>query len=1141
MSPGSEFLDWLERRIGERTPAAVVRFGDGEASTLEASRDVGSMEIATRRLGRESGLRFPPDTVLEIGRAVARALEEADALGFHFSSGDQPMNRLTSLYLERLAAGGKPALLSSPHLHHAILDRLPGLLAGRRVSAISCRDVKPVLEGEWGLDDVVVYQVPSQSSARDLDGAYEAVMHDIPIWPDRIAELRSELTVRERGEVFLVGAGMFGKDLCIDIREKGGLAIDLGSALDRIVGKVARGPARYVRLLHLQGMSPAEIVGHLEDRGRAEVDPEKIQRITEKSPYLVSNPHDPSTLLRVEKMAVDPEASRARLEEELGSTQKEARRLGRRLETLDRERAARVALIEALETEVARAAGSRSFRYGHGTMRHISNWLLRRPARQSGLDAAAGLLEEARRDLAKQGPRSGAARQRSPAEPTRPLEDRPRPTRKPFAAERARLATETEETLRKSFEARYEAIFGPSGEAAIDPVDLSGPLPRDRRGMLLGCAADSEPAHPGVDVVVCVRDASEEVRTCLWSLLHSATRPFHLIVVDDGSGPETAAMLETLAEREPEIELIRNEGPEHGYTRAANIGLRASTGAHVVLLNSDTIVSPFWLERIVACAESDSRIGVVGPLSNAATHQSLPAVTKDGRWAVNELPAWLTVDSMALLVAELSGRERPRVPFVNGFCYAIGREAIERVGLFDEDLFGSGYCEENDFSIRLRDAGLSLALADDAYVFHSKSRSYTSAGRDDVAQRNYKLFLEKHGEERVRNLLAELEDIGELGDLREASAAATATEEATVEAFRAANPDPLEVLFVLHGMPERSGGGVHSVYQETKGLRRLGVPARIAIAADATERARDSYADADDLFVPFDGEGELAQRAANADVVVATHYTTVAMVGRLHARYGGFMPAYYAQDYEPFFADAGSAQLIDAVDSYTAIPGQCVFAKTHWLRNLIGQLHGVEVAKVEPSLDRELFSTEGRKKRADGPVRIAAMIRPRTPRRQPVLTLDALGDLAAKFGRDVEVTTFGCPVESVKALGRRLHGPHLGLLTREQVADLLKRSDVFLDASTYQAFGRTAIEAMACGCTVVAPRIGGAAEFVEDERNGLLADTLQPLSVSRALDRLIKDADLLDELQAGAVAEAGKHSILRAALSEYALFARALA
>jgi GT2 family glycosyltransferase len=708
------------------------------------------------------------------------------------------------------------------------------------------------------------------------------------------------------------------------------------------------------------------------------------------------------------------------------------------------------------------------------------------------------------------------------------------------------LAGLREESLRRGFAARYAELFERGGAAPLRADELNAPLPRDRCGVLLGSAADSEPEHPGVDVVVCVRDALEDVRTCLWSLLHSATRPFHLIVVDDGSGPETAATLAELARREPELELIRNDGPEHGYTRAANIGLRASTGAHVVLLNSDTVVSPGWLERIVACAESDGHIGVVGPLSNAATHQSLPATTEDGRWAVNELPAWMPVDAMALLVAELSGRERPRVPFVNGFCYSLTRAAIEAVGLFDEELFGSGYCEENDFCVRARDAGFLAALADDAYVFHAKSRSYTSAGRDQVARRNYELFLGKHGEERVRGMLAEWDEVTELESLREATAIATSDEGATADAFRAATPEPLAVLFVLHGMSEGSGGGVHSIYQETQGMRRLGVPARIAITAEAMDRARASYADAEQLFVPYGGEAELGPLAAAADVVVATHYTTVGMVGRLRDRYGDFLPAYYAQDYEPFFVEPGSNGLIEALDSYTAVPGQLVFAKTHWLRNLIGHLHGIEVAKVEPSLDRELFNAAGRAEgaeatgngRAAAPVRVAAMIRPRTPRRQPVLTLDTLAGAVAAHGDRVEVTTFGCPLESIEALGRKPPGRHLGLLTREQVADLLKRTDVFLDASTYQAFGRTALEAMACGATAIAPRIGGAAELIRDEQNGLLVDTLHPKPVTEALDRLVEDPDLRQELQAAASTGAQTHSILRASLSEYALFAR---
>lgn len=297
-----ELNAWLARRIEQRIPAAVVRYGDGELSSLVARLDdADSIRVAKHKLDGESGLSFTPEDVLDVGRALALSFDRADVLGILYSHRgvlndgqleERQMNPLTKLYLERLTAGRAPALLASSHLQHDVMDLLPKALAGRRVSVISCRDVRPVLEGDWGLRDVVIYQVPSQCSARDLDGAYEATMHEVPIWPDRHDELQAELTVRDRGEVFLVGAGVFAKDLCIHIREMGGLALDLGSGLDRIVGKLTRGPLRQVHYLLGQGRSVPEIVEDMERRYGVTLDAMKVQRFAEAPPpHWVAYPH----------------------------------------------------------------------------------------------------------------------------------------------------------------------------------------------------------------------------------------------------------------------------------------------------------------------------------------------------------------------------------------------------------------------------------------------------------------------------------------------------------------------------------------------------------------------------------------------------------------------------------------------------------------------------------------------------------------------------------------------------------------------------------------------------------------------------------------------------------------------------------
>jgi hypothetical protein len=393
-----ELVDWLARRVEERAPTAVVRFGDGERSLLEANPDdVESMRIATTKLAQQTGLQLSSGEVLELGRAIREAYDRADVLGILFGHElvEERMNRLTSLYAERVAAGREPAALANCLLNHDVFDALPAILAGRRVSAISCRDVKPVLEADWQLADVATYQVPSQHSARDVDGAYEAALHDVPIWPDAHDRVLSEIAVRERGEVFLVGAGVSGKDLCIRIRDMGGVALDLGSALDRMVGKITRGPRRRVLLLHAQGKSVPEIADHLRDRYGVEPDVRKIRELTEDpSPSSVSHPHEAGTLRYMGDGSADLDERRARIDSELAEARGEERRLARRLEDLGRQRLARTALVGTLQDDIARAAASRSFRYGHGLVRGLALLTFGRHGQRTALDAAGDVLRD---------------------------------------------------------------------------------------------------------------------------------------------------------------------------------------------------------------------------------------------------------------------------------------------------------------------------------------------------------------------------------------------------------------------------------------------------------------------------------------------------------------------------------------------------------------------------------------------------------------------------------------------------------------------------------------------------------------------------------------------------------------------------
>ncbi|WP_259312841.1 glycosyltransferase [Capillimicrobium parvum] len=669
----------------------------------------------------------------------------------------------------------------------------------------------------------------------------------------------------------------------------------------------------------------------------------------------------------------------------------------------------------------------------------------------------------------------------------------------------------------------------------VDPLAL--PQAADRRHVLVD-RADQVLISPSIDVVVCVHNALEDVRVCLWSLVAKSDRPFRLILVNDGSDAATTAYLESVAETNPKVTLIHNAEPPHGYTIAANLGMREATADYVAVLNSDTIVTFGWLQRLVDTGDSNGAIGILGPLSNAASHQSVPRLREGGSWATNPLPPWLTADGMASIVAHVSPRDRPRLPFVNGFCYVVKRAVFDAIGYFDEEHFASGYSEENDFSYRALKAGFELAVADDAYVFHAKSKSFTVEGRNVHAKRNYQIFLDKHGREEIETLVKGMEANTALAPLRAAVEDAAATPVGTAAALMHGDTDPLAVVFVLPGLGDGGSGGSHSIYQEVRGLRQLGVNAHIALPERAFTRAQAVYDDAAEVFQTFRDEDDLVDKTAGADVISATHFKSVAMVQRVRQAREDFLPAYYIQDYEPFFASKNPEDVAEAVESYTAIEDMLLFAKTHWLCNVVGEVHGLHVAKVEPSIDEQLYVPPLRPRDPDGPVRVVGMVRPRTPRRQPFGTVKALERLQDAFPDTVEVMTFGCHDAELAKIteSAAIRARHLGLLTRHRVASLLARSDVFLDLSMYQAFGRTALEAMACGCTAVAPRLGGVWEFARDGENMVAVDTLDEAAALDALTALVDDRQRLRHLQTNARETASRYSILRAAISEYVVF-----
>lgn len=258
------------------------------------------------------------------------------------------------------------------------------------------------------------------------------------------------------------------------------------------------------------------------------------------------------------------------------------------------------------------------------------------------------------------------------------------------------------------------------------------------------------------DVIVPIYNAYDAVKECIESVLKNTDfKKAHLILIDDKSPDERIIpLLEGYAKKNKnKITLLLNE-KNLGFVGTVNRGMKYSKN-DVLLLNSDTEVPKGWLDRIMECAYSDSTIATVTPLSNNATLASVPKM-----FYRNEIPNGMTLEEMSKVVRECSLKEYPEIPTAHGFCMYIKREALDKVGFFDEEAFGKGYGEENDFSFRCFKYGYRHVLCDDTYVLHKESQSFLDEKVD-----NSKALAKKHPE--LKNALdnwCRIRDIQRIGN-----------------------------------------------------------------------------------------------------------------------------------------------------------------------------------------------------------------------------------------------------------------------------------------------------------------------------------------------------------------------------------------
>ena len=237
-----------------------------------------------------------------------------------------------------------------------------------------------------------------------------------------------------------------------------------------------------------------------------------------------------------------------------------------------------------------------------------------------------------------------------------------------------------------------------------DPVELDEKLPvkHDR---------------PRASILVVTYNNLDLTRLCLASLQRCAGAvPFEIIVVDNASSDGTQAWLRATAARNLLPLTLELNADNRGFAAGNNQAAARARGDVLVFLNNDCVVTPGWLETLVAHLDRDPRLALLGPVTNSGGNAEAQVGTR-----------YAELDGMFAFAHEYTRAHAGQVEEVSMvplFCAAMARAKFRAVGGLDEG-YGRGLFEDDDLAFAVKKHGWRVALARDVFVHHYGGASFS--------------------------------------------------------------------------------------------------------------------------------------------------------------------------------------------------------------------------------------------------------------------------------------------------------------------------------------------------------------------------------------------------------------------------------
>jgi GT2 family glycosyltransferase len=220
-----------------------------------------------------------------------------------------------------------------------------------------------------------------------------------------------------------------------------------------------------------------------------------------------------------------------------------------------------------------------------------------------------------------------------------------------------------------------------------------------------------------VDIILPVLDAAKFVRECVAALFEHTPPVYHLYVADDGSREKELLAFYGTLEGLPNVTIRRNE-ERQGFPKNCNSAVTLGSSPIILLLNSDTVPQPNWLEYILEEFENNPKAGVVGArlLYPAARLGHKAGTIQHAGVAFNEdgLPYHIYIGRSA---DDPRVNKRRAINAVTGACLATRRALWEKIGGFDER-YAYGQFEDIDYCLEVRRRGWQVVYRSKSVLYH---------------------------------------------------------------------------------------------------------------------------------------------------------------------------------------------------------------------------------------------------------------------------------------------------------------------------------------------------------------------------------------------------------------------------------------